>query len=371
MSYRKIIFQREDLYKKVWEKALVQVAADYGLSDNGLKKICIKMNIPIPYSGYWAKLKHGKDVFQTPLPNLKPGDLNDYKMETETIEENILQEKYKNLIEMEEKLENKILVKDRIIKEHPLVSNARRLLLEGGKDSDGMLRIIRGEALNISVTPNNLNRALRILNTLILELEKRGFIVKASSNYQNRVQTILYFDEVDIEIDLRELMKYSRVKKESSYYNKKVDEYEKKLVPTGVLQFEIKNFWDNGTTRMVRDNKSKKLEDQLNLFIICLYRVVNYDVNRHIEWDKARRISEERERQAQLIIEERKREQERTENLLKLADEWNRIKYISTFLDEMEIAMKEKNLLTEEKKDWLIWARNKMKSMNPINRVVL
>ena len=48
MPFRKIIFQREDLYKKVWEKALVQVAADYGVSDNGLKKICIKMNIPIP-----------------------------------------------------------------------------------------------------------------------------------------------------------------------------------------------------------------------------------------------------------------------------------------------------------------------------------
>lgn len=87
---------------------------------------------------------------------------------------------------------------------------------------------------------------------------------------------------------------------------------------------------------------------------------------------QSKKISEERERQAQLIIEERKQEQERTENLLKFAEEWNRVKYISSFLDEMEIAMKEKNLLTEEKKDWLIWAREfKLKSINPINRVVL
>ncbi len=36
MSFRKIFFQREDLYKKVWEKALILVAADYGISDNQL-----------------------------------------------------------------------------------------------------------------------------------------------------------------------------------------------------------------------------------------------------------------------------------------------------------------------------------------------
>lgn len=136
MSYRTIIFQREDLYKKVWEKALMLVAADYGLSGNGLNKICIKMNIPIPYNGYWAKLKAGKSVIKISIPELKPGDLDEYKLEIEIKNENILQEKYKNLIELEEKPENKIEVKDRIIREHPLVSNARSLLLTRGKDFD-------------------------------------------------------------------------------------------------------------------------------------------------------------------------------------------------------------------------------------------
>lgn len=152
--------------------------------------------------------------------------MDEYKLEIEIKNENILQEKYINLIELEEKPENKIEVKDRIIREHPLVSNARSLLLTRGTDFDGMLRTYKGEALNIAVTPKNLNRALRILNTLFFELEKRGFTVKATSNYLDRAKTILYFDEMDIEIDLRELMKYSRVKKEKSYSNDKFDEYE-------------------------------------------------------------------------------------------------------------------------------------------------
>ena len=71
MSVKTIIFNREELYNKVWEKALMLVAADYGLSGNGLKKICTKMNIPIPYNGYWAKLKAGKSVIKTSLPESK------------------------------------------------------------------------------------------------------------------------------------------------------------------------------------------------------------------------------------------------------------------------------------------------------------
>lgn len=122
MSLKKITFTRDDLYKKVWGKALMLVAADYGLSDNGLKKICTKMNIPIPYNGYWAKLKYGKDVFKTPLPELKPGDLNEYTREIETRDENILQEKYILLIEHEEKPENKIVVPEKYARLHPLVS---------------------------------------------------------------------------------------------------------------------------------------------------------------------------------------------------------------------------------------------------------
>jgi len=38
MSFKVINFSRENLYNKVWEKALMLVAADYGVSGNGLKK---------------------------------------------------------------------------------------------------------------------------------------------------------------------------------------------------------------------------------------------------------------------------------------------------------------------------------------------
>lgn len=369
MPFRKIIFQREDLYKKVWEKVLVQVAADYGLSDNGLKKICIKMNIPIPYTGYWAKLKHGKDVFQTPLPNLKPGDLETYKLEIEVKKKIELLERYDKLITMEEDLENKITVPHKIGRYHPIAKLTKEGILKDRVSIyDPFLRVHRGKVFNLTVSPNTVNRATLILNTFLVELEKRGFIIRTAHDETDWAETKIVFEDQFFEIELREIAKIESREKINSYTRQK--EFEKIKIPTGMLKLELKHYWGSQTA-LVKDNKKLKVEDQLNHFIICLYRIINYEVKRNIEREKERKIEAVRQIEAQRLATERKREQDRTDNLLKLSDEWNRVKYISTFLDEMEVAMKEKNLLTEEKKDWLRWARNKMKSMNPINRVVL
>ena len=177
MSVRTIKFARNDLYNKVWTNPLSKLAEEYEVSGNGLKKVCIKMNIPIPYNGYWRKLETKKDVFKPPLPLLKPSEAENYEMKIEEKEENELLERYKSLIEQEENIVNKIIVKNRYARDHPLVAKTRQLLRLESKDSDGMLRIIMKDALNIAVTPEKLARALRIMNALIYKLEERNFIV--------------------------------------------------------------------------------------------------------------------------------------------------------------------------------------------------
>ena len=119
MSLKKINFTREDLYQKVWEKRLSDVAEDYGITDDRLKKICNKMNIPLPYNGYWLKVKYKSDTFKTLLPELKPGESNSYKLEIEYRDDKDLLDRYKLLIEQEEKPENKIIVPSKFAKPHP------------------------------------------------------------------------------------------------------------------------------------------------------------------------------------------------------------------------------------------------------------
>src|SRR5437870_223395 len=66
------IFKRDTLYAEVWADPVRTVAARYGTSDVGLRKICIKLGVPFPLLGYWARLAAGKKVRVTALsPNHK------------------------------------------------------------------------------------------------------------------------------------------------------------------------------------------------------------------------------------------------------------------------------------------------------------
>jgi len=49
------------------------VAKELGLSDNGLRKHCVKASVPLPPQGYWNKIKAGHNVKKTPLPQRRPG----------------------------------------------------------------------------------------------------------------------------------------------------------------------------------------------------------------------------------------------------------------------------------------------------------
>jgi hypothetical protein len=51
---------RDKLHEEIWTEPMTKVAERYGLSDVGLKKICVKHRIPTPPRGYWARSKAGK-----------------------------------------------------------------------------------------------------------------------------------------------------------------------------------------------------------------------------------------------------------------------------------------------------------------------
>lgn len=59
---------REVLHRQVWETPMSRLAAQYGISGNGLAKICGRLKVPYPPRGYWAKKAAGKKVIDYQLP---------------------------------------------------------------------------------------------------------------------------------------------------------------------------------------------------------------------------------------------------------------------------------------------------------------
>jgi hypothetical protein len=43
----KITITRNDLYEMVWKEPMTTLTKRYGISDNGVRKICIKLQIPL------------------------------------------------------------------------------------------------------------------------------------------------------------------------------------------------------------------------------------------------------------------------------------------------------------------------------------
>src|SRR6266581_941161 len=63
-----ITFERAALYEEVWKTPLTRLGEKYGLSDNGLRKICRALHIPLPPFGHWARVEAGHAVEKTTLP---------------------------------------------------------------------------------------------------------------------------------------------------------------------------------------------------------------------------------------------------------------------------------------------------------------
>ena len=62
-------FNRKELYDLVWSYPMLTLSKKYNISDNGLRKMCYRMNIPLPPQGHWQKVQYGKKVEVIRLPS--------------------------------------------------------------------------------------------------------------------------------------------------------------------------------------------------------------------------------------------------------------------------------------------------------------
>ena len=64
-------YDREQLYRQVWEQPMQKLAKEYGISDVALSKTCRKLLVPVPGRGFWAKKEAGVPLPKRPrLPSL-------------------------------------------------------------------------------------------------------------------------------------------------------------------------------------------------------------------------------------------------------------------------------------------------------------
>lgn len=147
---------RTELYTLVWSKPMIHLAREFGLSDVGLRKICVKHSIPTPPLGYWAKLAHGKPVKQTPLPPPNDGTPESFYLVPRPSRElpPHLLPIHAAAVEYQAALENAIIVLDeRPEKLHRIAAAVEKALRKAKPDGNGFLNVDGKELPEVMVGP--------------------------------------------------------------------------------------------------------------------------------------------------------------------------------------------------------------------------
>ncbi|MBN2568153.1 MAG: hypothetical protein JXB42_01855 [Deltaproteobacteria bacterium] len=369
-----IRIDREDLYKQVWTEPVTKLAAKYGISDVGLSKICKKLNVPKPPRGYWAMIASGKRPPQKPLPKLRYGQSSTYVLHVSTAEQQTkeVSDEAHNLIATAEKLENLITVPKRLTDIHPLIEEMRDGFAKDKPCENGLI-CPRGKFYcDMRIAPENVGRALRIMDTVIKELEYRDFEIIIKKDKIPGAQFVMFGEE--LEIFLHE--KVRRIDHVPTEVEKKkqLKDYWYSLprwdyIPTGKLSIGIDAWGLYDIRKRWSDTKYRIIEDILNEFVIGVIRAADFLRKQRIEREEEQRRREEECRRRE---EERRRieiEKAKLQELENQAYLWAKSKQLRAYIEAVEESASARQFDGDDMErlnEWIQWARNHADRFNPI-----
>ena len=396
MADDSIIYDRNVLYDEVWAEPMRDVAKRYGVSDVALAKTCRRLGVPVPGRGYWAKLKANKADRRPPLAELERGQRDrivGHRWTTSSKPEPMEGLDAAVPIDVGEP----IVVAETLENPHKLVALSARYLAKAHPE-DGLIAAPRRSCLNIRVSPDSLDRALRICDALIKALETAGLKLEiALVEEEEPVQPIYYqrqdreprpparvtrvfCDEEWIEFCLTE--KVSRVEgppptaadKQMYTWQSRVYAYE----PTGELSLQLTNVEGLGVRSRWQDGKRQRLEQCLGAFVAHLSTVSlafklkrEDDARRAIEAREAARVRYEEELR-RLEEEERQRQEEHREKQLEAEVAlWRRAEDIRAYVEATLTMLGKVDDVTEDGQSVrkrMGWALDYADRIDPLHR---
>lgn len=277
------------------------------MSDVGLAKVCRKHNIPVPPVGHWRRKETGHKVKCPSLPQAKDG--------REHLDIYIRERLRPEFEELARQIAPKIPIAPEI--SHPLALRSEKLLELGRLNERGLLISKNGALAHVLVSREQLPRALKVLNALLLALEEQKR--PASWPKQENAPLSVSIDGEAVRFSLSELTDSAPHVLTPGEVNHpwSAPKYDYKL--TGRLQLRIANLppYMGPIRRTWADGKQQRLEHCLGDFMVGLTVAAaaikknrQETEERHRQWEEERkreeeerRIAEEQKRKAELVAE--------------------------------------------------------------------
>lgn len=358
---------REELHRQVWEAPMSRLADQYGVTGNGLAKICDRLNVPYPPRGYWAKKAAGKKLVTYRLP-----DVDEATPTSATIGPKPPQTKFPELpADIQKQVDAlrdssaSIAVSKRLVRPHKIIA----AWLDKHDQKRREARNERGPWPKRMIDPGQFTdvdrRQHRLLDALFKELERHKGVVREDD------QRGLFFEASGekIEFQLREKQKQTRrapTREEEREWRKSILEHH----PTGKLIFSVKTYLPSGFRRewLETDNRSMEscLPEIVAAFIAAIPVMVKQRVERE-EQARQYRIAEQKrhdEEQQRLLVRNRVR------RFAEFAQAWRDRQVARDFLKALKATMVEPDvrLAGGGVEDWVAWMEAALDETDPITR---
>ncbi len=380
---------RKELFDQVWSQPMTKVAAEYGISDVGLKKICDKHRIPVPGRGYWAKVAAGKKVKKAHFREVSDPSVNRIRIYGSPF--NKLPEPVKKAQaeakKVSEKRENEVIVEPNPTDLFPKVERSRKKLRSSKAPSDELIKISGSDLFDLTIGTESIDRTIAFLNTLYKAADERKYKIVKGDN-----ALVFYVDEEPLSFSIVEqttrqkhiptdkemaaLKKWEKQQERRRYnwhsvpWSPKPTPPEWDYIPNGKLQVKIHkdDYACNGIRRTFGDGKVQRIEKLINPILESLAScavAVKEDRAKHERWKKER---EERQKQEAAQRRINSLENKRIEALTSMLEKRKLSREILDFVQDVEEKLAVNDYENPERVlEWIEWAKGHACKVDPIS----
>ncbi|RAO74953.1 hypothetical protein [Dyella jiangningensis] len=359
-NYKTVTYTWQELFDKVWEQPLLQIAKEIGVSDVALGKACRKAGIPLPGRGYWAKSERER---------ARTRSKRTAKHDAQPITFEVLKPEF--VLKVPKPTGNpadRVPVPAKLSDHHPLIERtlniAKRI-----KPYDGRLVLKKG--LDVRVSPEAFDRAIRIFDTIIKWSQAKGCTWRVTTEGK----TVVTCDGESMKVGLKErLTKKERPRPppppvrpgERQLPNFAALHPEYDWISTNQLTFTIDEYVDVFVRKNWNDAKVVTMEDRVH-DIVSTFPVMALAIRDTRERSEARRREYEEEAQRE---EDAKRKAEALrlvrKRMINHMQRWEQSVRIHRFCDAVE-ATASRDQESVQAVVWLSWAREQADLLNPLS----
>jgi hypothetical protein len=360
---------REELHQMVWQKPMSRLAEEFGISGNGLAKVCDRLDVPYPPRGYWAKREAGNPVVTFKLPPRKDGIPDGADIYPTPLKPPPLPKAEQSAAAAAERLGD-IVVPDNLDDLHPSIRAWIADQARKQKEREQENKRRRRDAWwTPRVIPDLTTRDLyrfRVTSAIFRGIERAGGKIEKAP-ITGRVTFLIDGHTVECSI-VEKMVKSLKQRDGQGTWTAYPDHHQSGLESSGYLRVAITTYLAGRQSQWVESDKTKisQLLPEIVGAIIAAGPILEQAKREREEREQRYHEQEARRYEARRLKEI---DDKRWNRFRELAVNWDERTKLLVFLAELEVRLAAEGDVTVSDRslsEWIRWAKAKTEALNPL-----